>query len=64
MQFEFDINKNYEIPLITLCNPDRAELASISNVSELHIRPRFNAVSEVTFDVCGIYFDSINSETK
>lgn len=64
MQFEFDINKNYEIPLITLCNPDRTELASISNISEFHIRPRFNAVSEVTFDVCGIYFDSINSKIK
>lgn len=64
MQFKFDMNKNYEIPLITLCNPDRTELASISNVSELHIRPRFNAASEVTFDVCGIYFDSINSKIK
>ncbi len=64
MRFTFDINKNYKVPLITLCNPDRTELASISNISELHIRPRFNAVSEVTFDVCGIYFDSINSKIK
>lgn len=64
MQFNFDINKNYEIPLITLCNPDRKEIASVTNISNLHIKPRFNAVSEVTFDACSTYFDSINSETK
>ena len=37
MNFNFDINKNYEIPLITLCNPDRTEISSISNSKNLHI---------------------------
>ena len=64
MRFSFDINKNYEIPLITLCNPDRKEIASVSNISNLHIKPRFNAVSEVTFDISSVYFDSISNETK
>lgn len=64
MQFNFDINKNYEVPLITLCNPDRTEIANISNVNNLHIKPRFNAISEASFDICSVYFDDINSETK
>ena len=64
MNFNFDINKNYEIPLITLCNPDRTEIASVSNFKNLHIKPRFNAVSEISFDIYSKYFDNINSETK
>lgn len=64
MNFNFDINKNYEIPLITLCNPDKTEIASVSNFKNLHIKPRFNAVSEVNFDIYSKYFDNINSETK
>ena len=64
MNFNFDINKNYEIPLITLCNPDKTEIASISNFKNLHIKPRFNAVSEISFDIYSKYFDNINSETK
>lgn len=63
-QFSFDLNKNYEIPIITLCNPNRSEIASIANISNLHIKPRFNAVSEVTFDVPGVYLDSSTSEQK
>lgn len=51
MNFEFDINKSYEIPLITLCNPDFSVITDITNVTNLHIKPRFNAVSEVNFDV-------------
>lgn len=64
MKFTFDINKNYEIPLITLCNPDRTKIASISNFKNLHIKPRFDAVSEASFDIYSIYFDNINSEKK
>ena len=51
MNFEIDINKNYEIPLITLCNPGFSVITDITNVTNLHIKPRFNAVSEVNFDV-------------
>jgi len=64
MKFSFDVNKNYEMPLITLCNPDRTEIADISNFLNLHIKPRFNAVSEVTFDAYSTYFNSINSKIK
>ena len=51
MNFEFDINKSYETPLITLCNPDFSVITDITNITNLHIKPRFNAVSEVNFDV-------------
>ena len=51
MNFEFDINKSYEIPLITLCNPDFSVITDITNITNLHIKPRFNAVSEVNFDL-------------
>lgn len=51
MNFEFDINKSYEIPIITLCNPDFSVITDITNVTNLHIKPRFNAVSEANFDV-------------
>lgn len=64
MNFEFGINKNYEILLIILCIPDRTEIASVSNFKNLHIKPRFNVVSEVSFDIYNKYFDNINSETK
>ncbi len=64
MNFEFNINKNYETPLITLCNPDKTEISSVSNFKNIHIKPRFNAVSEVSFDIYSKYFDNINSETK
>lgn len=51
MNFELDINKNYEMPIITLCNPDFSVITDITNITNLHIKPRFNAVSEVNFDV-------------
>ena len=51
MNFEFDINKSYEIPIITLCNPDFSVITDVTNITNLHIKPRFNAVSEVNFDV-------------
>ncbi len=51
MNFEFDINKSYEISLITLCNPDFSVITDVINITNLHIKPRFNAVSEVNFDV-------------
>ena len=31
MQFSFDLNKNYDIPIITLCNPNRDELANLGS---------------------------------
>ena len=51
MNFELDINKNYEMPIITLCNPDFSVITDITNITNLHIKPRFNAVSEVNFDI-------------
>ena len=51
MNFEFDINKSYEVPIITLCNPDFSVITDITNITNLHIKPRFNAVSEVNFDI-------------
>ena len=60
MNFEFDINKSYEIPLITLCNPDFSVITDITNITNLHRKPRFNAVSEVNFDVYkNDFYDSI-----
>lgn len=64
MQFTFDVNKNYEIPIITLCNPDMTQISDISNISNLHIKPRFNAVSEVSFEVNSVYFDTMTSTFK
>ncbi len=49
MNFEFGINKNYEIPLITLCNPDRTEIASVSNFKSLHI------IGTVSSNLCNKY---------
>ncbi|MBQ6144029.1 MAG: hypothetical protein IJI84_06115 [Clostridia bacterium] len=64
MNFEFDINKSYEIPLITLCNPDFSVITDITNVTNLHIKPRFNAVSEVNFDVCQNNFYDLISKNR
>ena len=46
MKFTFDINKNYEIPLITLCNPDKTEIAGISNFKNLHIKSLSQYITE------------------
>lgn len=62
MQFGFDVNKNFDIPIITLCNPNRDELANLANISNLHIKPRFNAVSEVTFDVYSKFVEPLSLE--
>ena len=54
MDFTFDITGNYDIPLLTLCNPNKNEIATISNFRNLHIKLRFNAVSELTFDIIAV----------
>ena len=63
MNFTFDINKKYETPIIMLANPDRTTIGSLGNISGLIIKPRFNAVSEVNFEIFEKYFDGIKSES-
>lgn len=51
MVFTFDVDGRYEYPVLTLANIDRTELAIITQIKNLTITPRFNAVSEMTFTV-------------
>lgn len=62
MNFTFDINKKYETPIIALANPDKNKIGTLGNISGLVIKSRFNAVSEVTFEIYEKYFDNIKSE--
>ena len=48
MVFTFDVDGRYEYPVLTLANIDRTELAVITQIKDLTITPRFNAVSEMT----------------
>ena len=64
MEFNFDTKGIYEVPIIALCNPNRIEIAHITNINNLHIRPRFNAVSEVTFEIRSVYYDTMAGENK
>ena len=49
INFTFDYNGRYEVPMIELCNPDRTQLYTLSSLKNLVITPRFNSVSEVKF---------------
>lgn len=49
IKFTFDYNNRYEIPVMTICNPDKRELDILSNLKGLEIIPRFNSVSELKF---------------
>lgn len=51
MVFTFDVDGRYEYPVLTLANIDRTELAIITQIKNLTITPRFNAVSEMTFTI-------------
>lgn len=51
IKFTFDINGRYEYPVLTLANIDKTELSIMEQVKSLVITPRFNAVSEMSFDL-------------
>ena len=63
MVFTFDADGRYEYPVLTLANIDRTELAIITQIKDLTITPRFNAVSEMTFTIYKT-FDAYNKITK
>lgn len=66
IKFSFDKNGRYEYPVLVLANIDRTELSIMEQTRGLVITPRFNAVSEMTFNLYkeynGItipYYDSV-----
>lgn len=68
INFTFDYNGRYEVPVIELCNPDKTQLCILSSLKNLVITPRFNSVSEVKFIARQKYnnidFDWYNKLTK
>lgn len=52
MQFTFDGFDRYEIPVLTLCNPNFDELYVIDPLHQPEMQLRFNAISEMSFSVC------------
>lgn len=51
IKFTFDKNGRYEYPVLTLANIDKTELSIMEQTRGLVITPRFNAVSELTFNI-------------
>lgn len=51
INFSFDKNGRYEYPVLVLANIDKTELSLMEQTRNLVITPRFNAISEVTFDL-------------
>ena len=51
MYFSFDKFNRYEIPEMVLCNPNFDELAIIVPSAAFKIIPRFNAISELSFEI-------------
>jgi len=51
MYFSFDKFNRYEIPEIVLCNPNFDELDVIVPSAAFKIIPRFNAISELSFEI-------------
>jgi hypothetical protein len=49
MQILFDKYNLYEIPSFILCNPDMSEIYSLGGISDRRYRPRYNALSELSF---------------
>ena len=49
MVASFDKFNRYETPVLTLCNPDRAEVGPLGFFSDLNVTLNFNAVSEISF---------------
>ena len=51
INFSFDKNGRYEYPVLVLANIDNTELSIMEQTRGLVITPRFNAVSEMTFNI-------------
>jgi len=51
MQVSYDIFSRLEKPALTLCNPDKTEIYSLSMAYDVEYTPRFNAVSEISFTI-------------
>lgn len=51
MQVSYDMFDRLEKPALTLCNPDKVEIYSLSMAYNVEYVPRFNAVSELTFTI-------------
>lgn len=49
INFTFDYNGRYEIPDMTLCNPNKQEIALITDVKDLKLTLRFLNCSELSF---------------
>jgi hypothetical protein len=49
MQFNFDGFNRYEIPPVTLANPNFSELAMLSELYDFEMTLKYNGTSEVTF---------------
>lgn len=45
----FDSFGRYEVPVLTLCNPNRLELGQLADVLDFDVVLRFNSVSEISF---------------
>lgn len=66
INFTFDYNKRYEIPEMTLCNPNKKDLYFIKNIKDLKITMRFLNCSELSFTayseingICTPYFSKL-----
>lgn len=51
INFTFEKDGRYEYPVLVLCNIDRTELSIMEQTRGLVITPRFNAVSEMSFNL-------------
>ncbi len=51
MLAQFDSFGNFEIPQITLCNPDGRALGILSNLSDRKMNIRFNDLSDLSFTI-------------
>lgn len=51
MLAQFDSFGNFEIPQITLCNPDGRALGILSNLSDRKLNIRFNDLSDLSFTI-------------
>lgn len=60
MQFSFDKFNRYEIPQMVLCNPNFDELYVIQSDTSPKLNLRFNAISEMSFEISSI--DELGNE--
>ena len=51
MNIDFDYFNRYESPMLTLCNPSNSEIGVINGFKDLIIKPRFNNLSELEFNI-------------